>query len=97
MATHPCVRCGHQPDEKDKYCIRCGAPLKNKCTNDGGLLGDPCNTTNPPHAAFCARCGAPTLFKKEGLLISIYPETDREEDEWKSIKLFNRPFFTALD
>jgi hypothetical protein len=95
MATSPCIRCGFIPDEKDKYCINCGAPLQNRCTNDGGLLGDPCTNINPPNAAFCAKCGAPTLFQKKGLIVSLYPHTHAEDDEWNSMDLFTRRFFTS--
>lgn len=95
MGRHPCVRCGYRPDEKDRYCIQCGAPLQNKCTNDGGLLGDPCNQINLPHAAFCSKCGAPTLFKQKGLIPSIYPDQHMEQDEWAEISLFSRRFFRS--
>lgn len=64
----PCIRCGSIPEEKDKYCIHCGAPLVNKCTRPKSPLHAGCSKVNRRDAAFCSGCGHPTTFRVEGLL-----------------------------
>ncbi|MDF2719498.1 MAG: hypothetical protein K0R28_6423 [Paenibacillus sp.] len=64
----PCVRCGHQPEKTDKYCVRCGAPLVNRCTKKRSPLHKGCSKVNKQDAAYCADCGTPTLFRESGLL-----------------------------
>ncbi|TXK85111.1 double zinc ribbon domain-containing protein [Paenibacillus sp. N3.4] len=63
-----CVRCYHVADKKDKYCIQCGAPLKNKCTKKKTVLHAGCSKVNEPNAKYCADCGTETLFNEWGLL-----------------------------
>lgn len=88
-----CIRCRRLADEQDSYCTYCGAPLKNKCTNKGGLLGEPCTKLNHPGAVFCSACGAHTSFYKAGLLSSSFPESphvyqDEEFEEMKDLAHF---------
>lgn len=94
MSEHACIRCGHVPEQGDEYCILCGAPLRNRCTNDGGPFGDPCSHLNAPHASFCAKCGHRTVFHKAGLIASPYAETvghrTADPDEWQH---FSHRFF----
>ncbi|WP_077615720.1 hypothetical protein [Caenibacillus caldisaponilyticus] len=68
-----CVRCGHVGGENDSHCIKCGAPLINKCADEPGLISDGCTHVNRPDAAFCAKCGHPTVFHKEGLVPPFQP------------------------
>jgi hypothetical protein len=90
-----CIRCGTFPNEKDKYCRHCGAPLINRCTHDGGPAGDPCNNENEPHSAFCSKCGAPTTFNRAGLIQSPYPAQDKNEvNDWDEMRQFSSKFFT---
>lgn len=72
-----CLRCSHINDDSNNYCIKCGAPLKNICTNrncesweTGTILSD--------EAAFCPLCGSETLFKTFGLASSSFDEIDDE-------------------
>lgn len=90
-----CFRCGHYPDEQDRYCTQCGAPLKNTCTNRGGLLGEPCKKINHPQAIFCASCGRYTTFYKAGLLTTAYPESHdlQLEEEFEYLQELNHYFF----
>jgi RNA polymerase subunit RPABC4/transcription elongation factor Spt4 len=68
MKVERCVRCRYMPEEKDKYCIRCGAPLINRCTDQKGLVHKGCNKVNRVDAAYCADCGSPTTFNLAGLV-----------------------------
>jgi len=69
-----CLRCQHIGDENDKHCVKCGAPLINRCGDEpGGLLSNGCSHVNRPDAAYCAKCGHPTLFHKEGLITPHQP------------------------
>lgn len=79
MDQKSCIRCRQTYKEKDLFCISCGAPVINKCTFDGGLLDDPCTKINPHNAAFCASCGSPTRFYKEGLITSPYQAMKKEQ------------------
>lgn len=63
-----CVRCQHVADKNEKYCIRCGAPLVNRCSDEKGLLGKGCTKINRQDAAYCSQCGEPTFFHKAGLI-----------------------------
>lgn len=63
-----CVRCHRKATETDKYCVSCGAPLYNRCTDSPGLISKGCSYVNPPDAAYCAKCGEETTFKKAGLI-----------------------------
>lgn len=63
-----CVRCLYDHSEDDQYCIRCGAPLVNRCTDESGLLSKGCSKVNSPEAAYCSRCGQPTVFHRAGLV-----------------------------
>lgn len=64
-----CLRCQHNNNFENNYCIKCGAPLKNICTNRNCenlqqdiILSD--------EAAYCPLCGSETLFKTYGLASS---------------------------
>lgn len=63
-----CINCYHVADEKDKYCIKCGSPLTNHCGDIGGKLHKGCSFVNKEDAAFCAKCGYPTIFNQHGLI-----------------------------
>ncbi|MFC7391754.1 hypothetical protein [Scopulibacillus cellulosilyticus] len=63
-----CVRCGNVCNAKDRYCIKCGAPLVNRCSDEPGLVSKGCRYVNDPEAAYCARCGEETLFSKHGIV-----------------------------
>jgi len=65
----PCARCGYVNDKSHVYCIKCGAPLLNKCADEPGRIHKGCSFVNPPDAAFCAKCGFPTIFNKEGIVV----------------------------
>ena len=89
-----CRNCGRRSNEKNRYCPYCGAPLVNRCTNDGGLIGDPCRKTNPDDAAFCTSCGSHTAFYRAGLLPGAGTEFKTlETDETAEWNLFQHPFF----
>jgi hypothetical protein len=62
-----CMRCKHVND-KIQYCIKCGAPLVNRCVDEPGLLEKGCGKANPSEAAYCQFCGQPTLFNKFGIV-----------------------------
>lgn len=94
MKIDHCLRCRHTPGEKDKYCTNCGAPLINRCTYDGGPLGEPCNKINSKHAVFCADCGSYTTFYKSGLLETAYMENNNHATELENFKHFTNIFFT---
>ena len=88
-----CVRCGFQTDKNNRYCTRCGAPLKNNCTNDGGMLGDPCHKVNPQDAAYCFACGSPTIFFKKNLIHSPYKEQEVDIEDLDELQYFQHKFF----
>lgn len=71
-----CVRCAHITEETDEYCIRCGAPLHNRCTDEPGLLDKGCTKVNAADAAYCASCGQPTAFYKAGLVSNRFSLDD---------------------
>jgi hypothetical protein len=91
-----CVRCSHRAGEKDKFCTQCGAPLENRCTNDGGPLGDPCEKICDRNAAFCPACGCYTSFYKAGLVHTVYPAENKDliQNELDEYRYFSHPFFT---
>lgn len=62
-----CLRCSHV-NGKHAYCIKCGAPLVNRCLDEPGLLKKGCGKVNPSEAAFCSFCGEQTTFNKAGLV-----------------------------
>lgn len=62
-----CVKCFHVAEEKDKYCVRCGTPLVNLCTKEDSPNHKGCQAKNRPDAAFCAKCGSPTVYGEMGL------------------------------
>lgn len=66
--TRTCVRCFNVTNGKDKYCKKCGAPLINRCSDEGGRIDKGCSHVNDSDAAFCARCGCQTTFRKQGLV-----------------------------
>jgi len=63
-----CARCNRKAEDGDKFCVGCGAPLINSCTNAGDMFVKKCSKVNRDDAAYCATCGAPTIFHREGLL-----------------------------
>ncbi|WEG12004.1 zinc ribbon domain-containing protein [Pullulanibacillus sp. KACC 23026] len=63
-----CYRCGYSADKGDKHCVLCGAPLENLCMDEPGLVHSGCGAKNDPHAAFCKKCGHPTLFHHHGIV-----------------------------
>lgn len=62
-----CIRCNQLADEKDQYCINCGAPLINRCI-DQKAKGYGCGFVNRADAAYCAKCGMQTTFNLHGLI-----------------------------
>ncbi|CAM3830463.1 zinc ribbon domain-containing protein [Cohnella lubricantis] len=74
---YPCIRCGRMPDENDKYCIDCGVPVHNRCSDEPGILKKGCSFVNPPTAAYCAKCGEPTVYQLHGLIQPLYPGGNR--------------------
>jgi len=68
-----CVRCAHVHGKEAQFCIKCGAPLINRCSDEKGLLDKGCRALNPPEAAYCQRCGQPTVFNKAGLVQPFNP------------------------
>ena len=69
----PCARCGYVNDKNDSHCIKCGAPLLNKCADEPGRIHKGCSFVNKPEAAFCAKCGHPTIFHQEGIVQPYRP------------------------
>jgi len=64
-----CVRCSHVAEEKDQFCVKCGAPLVNRCSDSKTRRGKHgCGQINRPEALYCAKCGTETIFKQHGLL-----------------------------
>ncbi|HHW37018.1 MAG TPA: hypothetical protein GXX18_07255 [Bacillales bacterium] len=63
-----CIRCHHVAEENDQYCVSCGAPLINRCSDSKTNGKHGCGQTNRPDAAYCAKCGSETVFRKHGLL-----------------------------
>jgi hypothetical protein len=89
-----CIRCGCLGEPSAHYCIECGAPIVNRCMRGEGLLHDACGHINPDNAAFCAKCGWETAFRRAGLLVSPYPQNPVFfEDEASEMEIFNHPFF----
>lgn len=77
MDGKQCKKCNHINSYDSNFCIRCGTPLLNICSNP--------NCSNCQYqielsddAAFCPLCGAETVFNKYGLTTS--PFNFREED-----------------
>jgi len=50
--------------------------LQNRCFDEPGLLKKGCNHVNHRSAAYCAKCGGPTLFLVHGLIEAPYPGVD---------------------
>ncbi|HHY74779.1 MAG TPA: hypothetical protein GX497_16445 [Bacillus bacterium] len=64
-----CVRCYQVAGDKDQYCVKCGAPLVNRCSDLKTAKGKHgCGHVNRPEALYCAKCGTETIFKQQGLL-----------------------------
>lgn len=72
-----CLRCKYNNDDKNNYCIKCGAPLKNVCTNIccSNYEND---IQLPDEAAFCPLCGSETLFKTYGIASSSLDIKDED-------------------
>jgi hypothetical protein len=68
-----CIRCARISKEGDRFCANCGAPLQNRCFDEPGPLKKGCRFVNEPTAAYCAKCGEPTLFHIHGLIQPAYP------------------------
>jgi hypothetical protein len=96
MSINPCFRCGNITGEKEKFCTNCGASLINRCTNDGGLLGEPCNKTQSKNALYCADCGSYTTFYQAGLLGTAAMPKHNQEPDLNDFNHFNNHFFTDL-
>jgi hypothetical protein len=89
-----CIRCGCTGEPSDLYCTECGAPIVNRCMREEGLLNEACGHINPDHAAFCAKCGAETAFRRAGLIHTPYTENPVfYRDEASEFSIFNHPFF----
>lgn len=73
----PCTRCNKIPNENDKYCTDCGAPLQNRCSDEPGLLKKGCSFLNKQDAAYCAKCGEPTMFLLHGLITPAYKNMNK--------------------
>ncbi|KIL37353.1 hypothetical protein SD71_01360 [Cohnella kolymensis] len=91
-----CIRCGYSYKKGSQYCAECGAPVVNKCLDEGDLLRDPCGCVNGEDAAFCSQCGCATAFNRAGLVTSPYPENKvLQTDEMGEMKWFYHPFFSG--
>jgi RNA polymerase subunit RPABC4/transcription elongation factor Spt4 len=89
-----CIRCGTGYEKGQRYCSFCGAPVVNRCTDPGDLLGDPCGNVCKEDQAFCPKCGSITAFNKAGLLHSPYRENKAlYVDELAEMNWFSHPFF----
>lgn len=92
-----CIRCATASNKKNRYCLHCGAPLMNKCMNQGELLGEACGRVNPKDAVFCTKCGHYTAFHKAGLLTTQYEKNCcLEEDDFAEFEQLNKeraPYF----
>ena len=73
-----CLRC-NTPVEQDwdnfAYCMKCGAPIINTCTDLNCINS---RKMLPVDAAFCPICGNETVFYQYGLVKSNY--NDNSED-----------------
>lgn len=91
---NPCIRCGYVAGKKHQYCAICGAPVVNRCLDEGDLLREPCNHVNGADAAFCSKCGNVTAFNKAGLVFSPYaPNQVLQTDELQEMNSFSHKFF----
>lgn len=73
-----CLRCGKETHVAGDYCIYCGAPLNNFCTNyrcpkEGVLL--------PIDAAYCPYCGSETIFLVNQMVSSSFVEKKHLDDD----------------
>ncbi|ASN59787.1 hypothetical protein CG419_03730 [Latilactobacillus curvatus] len=65
-----CLRCGTlcSPQKgKNEYCMRCGAPIINMCTN---LQCENSENFLPVDAVYCPLCGNDTVFHQFSLVSS---------------------------
>lgn len=67
--TKKCLRCKHLNNANGNYCIYCGTPIRNICTNRSCDIYLS-NTTLTDKAVFCPLCGSETLFKVYGMVNS---------------------------
>ncbi|WP_049512376.1 zinc-ribbon domain-containing protein [Streptococcus anginosus] len=72
-----CLRCQHVNDEENNFCIKCGAPLKNICTNKRCPNWENA-VTLADEAVFCPLCGTETLFKVYGMVSSPLDFSEEE-------------------
>ena len=65
-----CTTCGYENPDGAKFCIECGAPLKNRCPS--------CGHEKLPRAKFCAECGTPLTrqSKVQGLKSKVENSSD---------------------
>ena len=90
-----CLRCGAIFKEGSSYCARCGAPVVNRCTDQGDLLNDPCGHVCGFQDAFCSKCGSETTFKRAGLIRSPWTENKAlYQNHLDDMKWLLHPFFT---
>lgn len=73
-----CLRCGKDINIPADFCIYCGAPLRNYCTNyqcpeEGTLL--------PIDAAYCPYCGSETIFLVNQMVSSSFVEKKHLDDD----------------
>lgn len=91
-----CIQCGCRYNKGSQYCVECGAPVVNKCLDEGDVLRDPCGCVNGEDAAFCSKCGSITAFNKAGLRTSPFQENKvLQTDEMAEMKWFSHPFFSG--
>lgn len=93
--SRKCPVCHGSSGKKDRYCKRCGAPLANLCTNDGGPFGDPCQRENEPDAAYCTACGEETLFSKTGILTGRFSRQAARIEDDAELRHFDHKFFSS--
>ena len=72
-----CLRCHRKNNPENAYCIYCGAPVRNICTNKTCEVYTSDKTLSDD-AVFCPACRTETLFKVYGLVSS--PLDITEED-----------------
>ncbi|WP_123041063.1 hypothetical protein [Cohnella candidum] len=70
---YPCIRCLRMPQENERFCADCGTPVQNRCSDEPGILRRGCRFVNPPTAAYCVKCGEPTVYQRNGLIGPLHP------------------------
>jgi class 3 adenylate cyclase/predicted ATPase len=73
-----CPVCGAEvTTETGRFCTRCGVALEQRCPD--------CGRINPPHAAFCAHCGAGLTGADDPGPPPREPEAARSEGERRQL------------